>query len=785
MGSFPVSMKPAKTMQRLHYLWRLGGFSLSLKLKAAVWLLALFIPVAIGSMANAQSANVITKIIVDGNLRIEDTTVKSYLLFSEGSPYNRNRVDKSLKALFNTGLFADVSIRRNGRNVIVNVVENPIINRLAFEGNQTIEDDALSVEVQLRPRVVYTRARVQNDVQRIITVYRRSGRFAAVVEPKVIQLGDNRVDLVFEISEGEKTGIKKIRFVGNNAYNDARLRDQISTEETRWYKFLSDSDTFDPDRLTYDRELLRKYYLGRGYADFTVTSAVADLTPDRDGFFITFSLSEGETYNFGKIEIVSELKEVKPEALRQLLQSVEGDLYNADAIEKSIQNITFELGKLGYAFVNVRPKVRRDKEKRIISLAYQINKGPRVYVERINITGNLRTLDHVIRREIKLAEGDAFNTALLRRSNARIRSLNFFESVEVDRTDGSADDKTVINVNVQEKSTGELSIGAGFSTTDAVQGDIQIRERNLLGRGQDLKLGFSMGTESQQLDLGFTEPRFMDRDLSAGFDLFSKVNDLQDESGYDLDKLGFRLRTGFPIQPKWRGQMFYSLVNEEISNVAANASTVIEKSEGETLISSIGYNITYSNLDDRLLPTTGNKFTFGQTYSGVGGNVYSLKNNVSYVHFFPVMEDVALSLGGTAGYIFGIAEDVILSQRFNKGGRSFRGFENSGIGPRDTDSKEALGGNMFAIGTAEMRFPLGLPEEFGILGRTFIDFGTLTDIDDNDPDIVDDASIRAAAGFGFNWTSPFGPVQVNFSYPFMQEDYDKDEIFQFDFGTRF
>lgn len=772
-------------MQLSRRLLRSGDVSLRVKFRAAVWLISLLFPLVIGNMVNAQSANIISKIIVDGNLRIEDTTVKSYLLFSEGSPYSRSRVDKSLKALFNTGLFADVSIRRDGRSVVVNVVENPIINRLAFEGNQTIDDDALTVEVQLRPRVVYTRARVQNDVQRIITVYRRSGRFAAVVEPKVIQLGDNRVDLVFEISEGKKTGIKKIRFVGNKVFNDARLRDQISTEETRWYRFLTDTDTFDPDRLTYDRELLRKYYLGRGYADFTVTSAIADLTPDRDGFFITFSLNEGETYNFGAIDVESELKEVKPEVLRQLLETIEGELYNADAIEKSIQNITFELGKLGYAFVNVRPKVTRDKEKRIISLVYQINKGPRVYVERINITGNLRTLDHVIRREINLAEGDAFNTALLRLSHAKIRGLNFFETVEVDRTDGSENDKTVINVNVQEKSTGELSVGAGFSTTDAVQGDIQIRERNLLGRGQDLRLGFSMGTESQQLDLGFTEPRFLDRDLSAGFDIFSKIDDLQDESGYDLDRLGFRLRSGFPIQPKWRAQVNYSLVNEEISDVSDNASTVVQKSEGETLVSSVGYNVTYSDLDDRLLPTMGDKFTFGQTYSGVGGDVYSLKNNVSYVHFFPIMDEVALSLGGKAGYIFGFSEDVILSQRYNQGGRTFRGFETRGIGPRDSGSGEALGGNMFAVGTAELRFPLGLPDEFGVLGRTFLDVGTLTGIDDDDTTIQDDASIRAAAGIGFNWTSPFGPVQVNFSYPFLKENYDKDEVFQFDFGTRF
>jgi outer membrane protein insertion porin family len=763
----------------------LGGMPLRLKFKVAVWLMSLLMPFMVFNLANAQSAGIISKIVVDGNLRIEDSTVKSYLLFSEGSPYSRSRVDKSLKALFNTGLFADVAIRRNKQAVIVTVVENPIINRLAFEGNKNIDDDALAVEVQLRPRVVYTRARVQNDVQRVITVYRRSGRFAATVEPKVIQLPENRVDLVFEISEGEKTAIKKIRIVGNKKFSDSRLKEQISTEETRWYKFLSDNDTYDPDRLTFDRELLRKYYLGRGFADFSVTSAVADLTPDRDGFFITFTVSEGQVYTFGDIEVESAVKEINPDELKQLLTTIKGDIYNADAIEESIQNITFELGKLGYAFVNIRPRVTRDSENRIISLNYQINKGPRVYVERINITGNVRTLDHVIRREMGLVEGDAFNTALLRLSNAKIQSLNFFESVEVDRIDGSEDDKTVINVNVQEKSTGELTIGAGFSTVDSFSGDLQIRERNLLGKGQDLKLGFSLGSTNTQIDLGFTEPYFMGRDLSAGFDIFNTSKDLQDESGYDLDRLGFRLRSGFPLQPKWRASVNYSLVNEEISDVHTDASTIIKKSEGETLISSVGYNIIYRNLDNFTLPTSGNKFTFGQTFSGLGGDVHSVKNTAEYIHFFPVTDDVVLSLGGNGGIVFGIGEDVILQQRYNLGGRSFRGFESRGIGPRDSASDDALGGNMYIVSSAEVRFPLGLPEELGLLGRTFLDVGTLTGIDDDDPGVLDDASIRAAAGIGFNWTSPFGPIQVNFSYPFLKEDYDKDEIFQFDFGTRF
>lgn len=736
--------------------------------------------------AQAQNANVITEIQVEGNRRIEAATVQSYLLFDIGSPYDRSRVDKSLKALFNTGLFADVTIRRNGSGVVVAVVENPIINRLAFEGNLRIQDDVLTSEVQLRPRVVYTRARVQNDVQRIITVYRRSGRFAAVVEPKVIQLPENRVDLVFEINEGEETGIHKIRFIGNQVFSDKRLLSQISTSETRWYNFLSDSDTYDPDRLTYDRELLRKYYLSKGYADFRVVSAVAELTPDRDGFFITFAVDEGEKYKFGEIGVTSEIKDLQPEAVKVLLSTFEGETYNADKIEESIQNITFELGKLGYAFVNVRPKIKRDPESLTIAVTFEINKGARVYVERINITGNVRTLDHVIRREFRLVEGDAFNTALLRRSQSRIRSLNFFEKVEVTQDEGSTPDKTVINVDVQEKSTGELSVGAGFSTENSVSADLQIRERNLLGKGQDLRFKISMGVETQQVDLGFTEPYFLDKNLSAGFDLFSLIDDRQDESGYDLQKIGMRLRSGFPITENISALVSYSLIDQEISDVDASASTVIQRSEGQELTSGVSYKIIINYLDDNILPTEGYKYSFGQTFNGLGGDVYGISNEADYVYFMPVYEkDVVFSVGAEAGYVFGLGQDVGINQRFNLGGNSFRGFEKSGIGPRDSVSSDALGGNAYVVGKAELRFPTGFPEEFGLLGRTFINVGTLMDIDDNDANIVDSASIRASAGFGLNWTSPFGPLQVNITYPFLKEEYDKEEIFQLEFGTRF
>ncbi|MFN3399862.1 MAG: outer membrane protein assembly factor BamA, partial [Ferrovibrio sp.] len=468
------------------------------------------------TLAQAQPvAGTVRDIVVEGNQRIELSTIQNYLTLQPGSAYSSVEADKSLKALFATGLFADVNLRMQGSTLIVRVTENPVINRILFEGNRRMQVEQLRSELQLKARQVYTRAKVQADTQRIQQIYRRSGRFAATVEPKVIQLPQNRVDLVFEIVEGPVTGVSRIRFIGNERFSDSQLREQIQTKETAWWRFLSSDDSYDPDRVTFDREKLRKFYLSKGYADFAVTNAVAELLPNREKFMLTFAVEEGERYRFGKMDVVSELKGVDGAQVRDFVQTKTGEVYNADLVEKTIQDITTELGRFGYAFVDVRPDVNKDREKRIIDVTYRIGESPRVFVERIDIVGNVRTLDKVIRREFRLAEGDAFNSAKLRRTRTRLRGLNFFEKVEISENRGSSPDKVVLTAEVSEKSTGELSFGVGYSTTESVLGDISIRERNLLGRGQDLKVGFSLSTRRQQVDTSFTEPYFLDRELAA------------------------------------------------------------------------------------------------------------------------------------------------------------------------------------------------------------------------------------------------------------------------------
>ncbi|MCW5752015.1 MAG: outer membrane protein assembly factor BamA [Alphaproteobacteria bacterium] len=738
-----------------------------------------------GGAFGTVPSGVIQEILVEGNQRIEADTVRSYMQMQPGEPFDPARVDQALKAMFATGLFADVSIQRVGDRLLVRVVENPIINRIAFEGNSKLSDEVLLAEVQLKPRVVYTRARVQSDVQRLAQLYRRSGRFAATIEPKVIQLEQNRVDLVYEINEGAVTGIEKIRIIGNERISDSRLTSAIATKESRWYRFLTTDDTYDPDRITFDRELLRRYYLTRGFADFRVVSAVAELTPEKDAFFLTFTVEEGEEYKFGAIDIRSEIKDLPVSTLMKQLTTEPGDTYNAEEIEKSIENITFELGKLGYAFVDVRPEVDRDRENRRIGIVYVINEGPRVFVERINITGNVRTIDEVIRREFRLAEGDAFNTAKLRRSRARIRGLGFFDKVEVNQVQGSAPDRTVINVEVQERSTGEISFGAGYSTTDAIIADITIRERNLLGRGQDLRASLSGSRRRQQIDLSFTEPYFLDRELAAGFDLFKRRLDFQTFSGFDLDSTGGALRTTFPITEFLSASLSYTIRADDISNVNSRTSRFIRQEEGLTITSQVGYRLTHDTRDDRLEPTKGHIIRFGQDFAGLGGDIRLLRNSLAGVRYFPVVDGVVFSLGVESGYVIGLGQDVDVNNRFFVGGDNFRGFRQRGIGPRDIGTRDALGGNIYYVGTAEVEFPLGLPQELGVAGRVFSQAGSLWDIDASGPGLFDSSDLRATVGVGVSWRSPFGPIRLDLAVPLLEERPDRREIFRFSFGTRF
>lgn len=729
----------------------------------------------------------VSRVEVQGAERIDPATVLSYMTIKPGDRYTQESLSESAKTIYGTGLFADVNIRPQGGVLVVQVVENPLVNQIAFEGNDYLKDEDLVGEIASRPRNVLARNTVLSDVDRLQELYRRSGRFSVQIEPKVIRLDQNRVNLVYEINEGPESEIRGIKFVGNSEFSDDSLREVIASKEARWYRFLSNNDRFDGDRIAYDEELLRRFYLKEGYADFRVVSAVSELTPDKESFFVTFTVEEGQRYKVGKVSVdTSNLKGIDPALLEDEIAFKEGDWYNAEYLKESVDIMTDKLGDLQYAFVAVTPDIQRNEDTHTLDIVYRTANTPKVYVERIDIKGNVRTQDKVVRREFDLAEGDAFNRTKIADAEQDLKDLNFFETVKVRPVQGSTPDQTVIDVEVQEKSTGEISIGAGFSTSEGPLADFGIRERNFLGKGQDLSFSTSLSGEKTEFDLSFTEPYFLDRDLAAGVDAFHITRDLQSESSFDQQRSGGALRLGYPLGQNLRQSIRYRLENNNIENVASDASRFIRDQAGERLTSAISQRLVYDTRDSSLFPTRGLIGWFDTEAAGLGGDAQYISGRLGVTAYYPIARDWVISGLAEGGVIDGWGDDgVRINERFNLGGDRLRGFANSGIGPRDLTTDDALGGNMFYRGSAEISFPVGLPEEIGVKGYAFTDFGSLWSIDEVGAGLVDENAIRAAGGLGVSWNSPFGPIRLDYSEPYLKEDYDDVEKFRFSFGTRF
>lgn len=735
----------------------------------------------------APGGGPIRDITVVGAQRIEPTTILTYLDVRVGDEMSQDTFDKALQSLFGTGLFADVTLRQRGTTLEVSVVENPVINEIAFEGNDKIKNPELLAEIQLRPRQVFTRTKVQADVNRLYQLYQRQGRFSVQIEPKIIELDQNRVNLVFEINEGAVTTVRSIRFVGNRQYSDDKLRSVISSREYEWYRFLSTADRYDPDRVGYDQELLRRFYLSQGYADFRIVSANAELGPKRDQFYLTFTVEEGNRYRVGAITINSQLVNFNADALKPQVTFATGEWYNAEEVKTTVDKITEALGDMQYAFVNVRPEVKRNREDRTVDISINISEAPRVFVERVDIRGNVRTMDKVVRRKMLLEEGDPFNRTKLARSEQAVKDLSYFEKVTVTPKQGSAPDKTIVDIEVEEKSTGELSIGAGFSTADGPLADFRITERNLMGKGQILSLGATVAGQRTEFNLGFTEPYFLNRDFSAGFDVFHVTRDLQDESSFNQRRTGGGLRFGYPLSEKWRQSLRYRLERNDIMDVQANASRFVRDQAGQRVTSAIAQGITYDSRDSTSMPTNGLLGWLDTEYAGIGGDANYISAKVGASYYYPIAPRWIFNLTGESGAIFGVGgENVRINERYYLGGATLRGFESAGIGPRDTVTRDSLGGNYFYRGTVELTTPTPLPEDMGFKGHIFTDFGSLWHLDNaSGPGIVDENKIRASAGVGLSWRSPLGPVRGDIAFPYASEKYDQEEVFRFSFGTRF
>ena len=763
-------------------------------------------PIATAPQAQAAPAPAervqVARILVRGNQRIDQTTVLSYLPIQPGDVVDAAVLDVAVRTLTRTQLFADVQlgVQPNG-DLVVEIVENPIINQVVFEGNSAIGETKLTEEVTLKPRGIYTRARIQEDVGKIVELYRLSGRIGATVTPKIVQLEQNRVDVVFEINEGAETGVRAITFLGNEAFSDNDLREVMVTKQSQWWRLFTTNDNYDPNRLDYDREQLRKFYTNRGYYDFRVLSGVSELTPDDSSFGITMTVDEGDRYNFGKVEIVTENDRLNPDFLRQLLPIREGDLYESDKIESAVDALTFAAGSAGYAFVEIEPQYRANPETDTVDVTFNIKEGQRVYVDRINVVGNTRTLDNVIRREMMLSEGDAFNRTLLERSRNNLRGLGFFKDVTVEEARGSAPDRSVVNVTVTEQPTGELSVGAGFSSVDSFVLNLGITERNFRGRGQNVVARLEWGSLRQQVDFRFTEPKFLGRDLRAGFDAFHSRYDLSEYSSYDYRSTGGGVRLSYPLNGYTLLSTRYFLKSDEIivpsgyCTTGGQGSTALCDQVGSFLNSSAGYTLLVDRRNDPVRPTRGWTGSLRQDFAGIGGDVNYVKTEADVSAYWGITPQWVVTATAQTGYVSGWGGDPIrINDRFFKGGNSFRGFETAGIGPRDLTTTDALGGNFYAIGTLELTVPNYLPEEYGIRTSLFTDVGTLGVLDNRytvtstgtpDSNIVDDLELRASAGVSIHWRSPMGPIRFDISKILGKEDYDKTESFRFSTSTQF
>ncbi len=750
-----------------------------------------------------QESGIVGRIEVRGNERIEQETVLSYLPVQVGDTVDQAKLDLALKTLTRTGLFADVRIDLRGDTLIVQVVENPIINQVIFEGNSSLKTDKLRDEVTVRPRGIFTKAKVEEDVGRIIELYRRSGRISATVTPQIVNLPQRRVDLIFKISEGPKSGILGINFQGNQAFSANDLRDVVVTKESHWYKFFESNDNYDPDRIEYDREQLRKFYRNHGYYDFRVVSSIAELSPDKSGFAVTYTLDEGQKYKFGKLTVSTELKKLNPDILKALLPIHQGDVFSDERLQNSTDALTFAAGAAGFAFVDVHPQFHADPVTHTVDVNFNVKEGPRVYINRINIVGNTATLDYVIRREMSLSEGDAYNRVLVDQSKNKIKALGFFKNVDITTQPTSEPDRSDLLVKVTEQPTGELSASAGYSSIDQLVVDLGFNQSNFRGTGQDVRARVELGSFTEDVDFSLTDPRFLGHNLGAGFDVFATRYNFLQFASYQSASAGAGVHVAFPLTTNSTMSVRYQLRTDDVIVAPQDCipgeelvSVVLCDQKGSYITSSFGYSLRLDKRNDPMIPTRGYYVDLSQDVAGFGGTVHYVRTEWDAGWYHGFNKDYVLSLTTSGGYITGWdGNSVLINDRFYKGGDSFVGFQLAGIGPRDMRYGDALGGNLYLLGELLETFPNGLPQQYGIKTAIISDVGTLGLLDraskynplTNAPltTVQDQLGLRASVGISVFWKSPLGPLRFDLAEPIAKEPYDVVEVFRFSTNTSF
>ena len=783
--------------------------------------LVLFLAGAVEARARSIT---LAETVVLGNQRIESETVQYYLALDPGQAVTPGEINEALRALQETGLFEDVALEVAGSSLIVRVQERPFVNEVVFEGNDILADDALAAGIRTRSRTVYSAATVEADAVRIVDLYARAGRLAATVEPNYIERDNNRVDIVFEIDEGPVSRVRRVAFVGNRVFSDWTLRRVVNSREAAWYRIFASTDLFDPGRLDADKALLARYYAGRGYADFEVLSAVASLTESGSGFVITFTVREGERYDFGEVSLESEVPEIDPQALRELIEFDTGDVFDGIEVEQTAEAIQGDLERAGSPFVEVDVETRKNADARTLDVRYRIVAAEAIYVERIQIDGNIRTLDSVIRREFTFMEGDAFNRTKLAATRRKLRGLGFFSSINLRVEDGSRPDRVVVHVEVEEQSTGSLSFGVGYSTVDKVIGSLKLTERNLLGRGQEVTMSFETSDGGDLYQLAFTEPRFRGRDLAVGIDLYRSQDEAHSTQTYELRRMGVVPTVEFPLSDETRMNLNYRLESQDTDRVSGT-SDLVRREKGTTVSSSTGYQLVWDKRDDPLQPSSGTIVTLQQQVAGLGGDTRSILTELTGNYFRPLDQEGSMigSLRFWGGAVAGFGGyELEGADRFYVGGARLRGFSYGGVGPRDPVSDEALGGKFYAVASAELLSDVLLPEELGVRAGVFVDVGTVSSLDRNsytrsevsgsrEKDatenggsiacttasgskgsrsdckitVDDSARIRSSVGAQLLWSSPIGPMRFVFAKDVKSESYDIDESFRFIIGSPF
>ena len=728
------------------------------------------------------------EIIVKGVDRVEESTITQYFENFKIDKNFKKNIEIIRKNLLETELFSTVKIFQKNKKIIVEIVENPIIYETKFIGNRKIEEEILLSEITLKKRSVFSRSRLEGDIKRINEIYVKSGRFLTKIEPKIIAKEKNRIELIYEINEGPKANIGEIYFIGNKEFSDRELGEQISTKKSVWWKFLSSSDIYDSDRIEYDKEILRRFYNNNGFADFETVSALAQINHNKDNFFITFLVEEGIKYKFGEITINNHVEKFDPEILYKNILFKTGQIYSGESIEQSINKMIEIMSEKSYAFANIEPILKRDRDKKTIDIEFVINETPRIFIDQIRIFGNTRTIDEVIRRELRIREGDPYNVNKINRSKQRIENLGFFEKVEFDTKRIGDSDRVDLEIIVKEKRTGELSLGIGYSTIDRANINAGIRENNLFGTGRKIGLSVQKSYSALSADLSYTKPYFLGRSLDAGFEVF-KINSTKRNSRmYESDNSGLRLNAGYSITEFLDHLISYSYSNQRIGNITQGVSLATQSLQGNYSYSAVEQTITFDKTNNRLNPKKGYFISLSQAYNGLGGNVRNLKHEGRAGYFIPTFNnDFILKFLTRGGVIDGVKEDVNIQNNFFVGGNNFRGFQFWGIGPRAT-SGEALGGKIYYVGTAEFSFPLGLPRELGISGALFWDNGILKSVDSsikNRTNVIDTGRLRSSAGVSISWSSPVGPIRLDFAKIIRQESYDKSQTFNFNLGTNF